>query len=940
MLIIAAFAVTFGVFANGSMKATAPSLAEILGHFDHEAAMPQPKVKAVRTAAYRPANVVLSPAVAEAIKPKLHNAAVGAMPVVDALDLSAAVDVTAPLPEFDGRFDDEGWFTLGYFGPKVPSVTARPAGSVTKSFAFNAPAIVRGGSSHKADRSVVKTEHSKMFAPVVASLNIDGAVAAGAKKKSTGHSGLRAAGSRNVVMHAIDLTITPEAAPVLEIEHASPAAEITAIDAAAEKGIFVAAVMPAAVRPAVAIKAAAPVEIVKAHYVASESLFTPIDLAEEIAPAMIAGRTTRPLISKQGVGGRPRHFDSKASVSFGVKHPEVEAPVVVEEPIVTEAHLPTETELAVEAPAPAEAPKPLEPAAVMLDAEHSERAAWLSSYLTTSPEVTAASLDRPKAVTYTPRKAAAAVVTGMTTLNIAPMKRGDGSYCDPNFVGEPIRFSQTAELKLEDLLLQIHNRFGVNFVMGPNVGQLPINIKAGAIPWNVLLRSQLFISGVRAKCIDQTTIELVENSVLPSLQDQAEVKTRFVKLKFLQRTGGGTVDLANRSQGGQNGGQGGGCGGSSAGQGGQTGGGGQNGGGQQGETAGQQSSTKFDKLIIEIEKILGIRSMTESSVGGGGGGGQTTNVQQAEVIRTNRFVTQIPGRNILAIRATDEEHELIDQIIARADRPPFQVVIKALVYTANQDKLYDVGVRTTIIGGTADRRTRGGVFGHTIGGGGTLFDFSTIIGTFDFNVQATALQENGVISVKSRPFATVLDGLCTTLNVGRSIPIVIDSTLGGQGDVVFVDASNNLAVTPYVIDDDNGDPMAVTLELRLGANDVDTSVTARDVPAISQRSIQTQLLLGEDKTAILGGFTVDADTRTVSKTPGLGDIPLIGELFKRRVKSSQINRLYFAISASVIPFGEVIRPVDVPGATTEPPSITPPMKERSDKAEPKQVKGP
>jgi type II secretory pathway component GspD/PulD (secretin) len=224
-----------------------------------------------------------------------------------------------------------------------------------------------------------------------------------------------------------------------------------------------------------------------------------------------------------------------------------------------------------------------------------------------------------------------------------------------------------------------------------------------------------------------------------------------------------------------------------------------------------------------------------------------------------------------------------------------------------------------------------------VGENGTLFDFSTIIGTFDFNVQANALQENGIIAIKSRPFATVLDGLCTTLNVGRELPIVIDSTLGGQGDVVFVNAANNLAVTPYVVDDENGDPMAVTLDLRLTANDVDSSISARGVPAISERSIQTQLLLGEDKTAILGGFTVDQDSKTVSKTPGLGDIPIIGELFKRRVRDTRINRLYFAISVSVVPWGEAIEPVAVPGATTQPPSLTPEQLKRAIKAEPKQV---
>jgi type II secretory pathway component GspD/PulD (secretin) len=526
----------------------------------------------------------------------------------------------------------------------------------------------------------------------------------------------------------------------------------------------------------------------------------------------------------------------------------------------------------------------------------------------------------------------------LSTSNVAPRSRpaaaSDGSYCDPNFVGEPIVFNQMVDLTLDDLVTQIHNRFGVNFLMGPKVRQHPINIKSGAIPWNVLLRSQLFVSGIRAKCINTNTIELVDNNDLPRLQDSADVVTKFVKLKFLQRTSGGTVDLAGRSNGGgQNGGQGG-CGGSSqgtSGGGGISGGGGVTG-GQQGQTVAQQQSSRFDKLIIEIEKILGIRSMTESSAGQGGAtGGQT------EERRTNRFVTQIPGRNILVIRATEEEFALIDQIIQRADRPPFQVVVKGLVYTADQNRLRDIGVQTSITGGTADNRTNGSVTGHTLGGSGTLFDFSTILGTFDFNVQATALQENGIISIKSRPFATVIDGLCTTLNVGRELPIVIDSTLGGQGDVVFVNAANNLAVTPYVIDDENGNPMAVTLDLRLTANDVDSSVTARGVPAISERSIQTQLLLNEDKTAILGGFTVDSDSKTIQKTPGIGDIPIIGELFKRRIRDTRLNRLYFAISVDVVPYGEVIEPVKVPGATTDPPSLTPKMLDRSTKAEPKQV---
>ncbi len=474
------------------------------------------------------------------------------------------------------------------------------------------------------------------------------------------------------------------------------------------------------------------------------------------------------------------------------------------------------------------------------------------------------------------------------------------------------------ELYLDDLLSQIHKRFGVNFLMGQNVGNLPINIRSDELPWTTLLRSQLFLSGVRATCIGNNTIQLVKNTELKTLQDNQEVKTSFIKLKYLQPSGGSNVDVAGRSsgQGGGGGGQGGGC---------QSGGGGQGGGSQGGQSGGQSGGCgNFEKLLFEIEKILGIRSATNSG-GGGGGGGSTQN--SSEPIKTNRSVSQIPGRNILLVRATDEELILINQIIGKADRPPFQVIIKGLVYTANETRLRDIGVQTSITAGTADGRSTSSILGHTLGGAGTLFDFSTIIGTVDFSVQANALQQNGIISIKSRPFATVLDGETADLEVGRQIPVLTQgSIVGGQaGNLEFIGASNLLSVTPVVIDDDDGKPVGVNLNLQLESNEVDTAVISQGIPTVNRRSIQTRLVFNQEKTIILGGFTVDSNSNDVSKTPGLGDLPILGWLFKRKVKRSEINRLYFAISVEIVPYGSLIEPVKVPGVTTDIPTVTPEM---------------
>ncbi len=529
-----------------------------------------------------------------------------------------------------------------------------------------------------------------------------------------------------------------------------------------------------------------------------------------------------------------------------------------------------------------------------------------------------------------------------------------GTFCDPNFVGEPITFMQTAELTLDDLLREIHNRFGVNFLAGPKVGSLPINIKTNSIPWNTLLNSQLFVLGVRSTCINSNTIQLVSNEEEVALEkgrlDAAALRTEFIKLKYLQPTTGGNRNIAGQSTNQNNSGL---CG-----SGGNSGGGG-------GGSGGSQNCGTFEQLKFEIEKILGLYDTRSSSASrqtvDRNDGSQTISGDERDGgARRLGSVSQIPGRNILVVRATADQLAQIRQIIELADRPPFQVIIKGLVYTANENRLRDIGVQSSIIFGTGNLNTLGGILGQpgvspsevdpttgrpvpggvrSLGGGfgqppvgGSLFGFSTLIGTAQFSVQATALEQNGVISIKSRPFATVLDGDTTDLNVGRQIPVLIQAqnSLGGDpGELQILEAGNLLSVTPHVIDDENGNPVAVNLDVQLESNDVDLSVISQGVPSVTRRSIQSRLILNQEKTIILGGFTVDSNNYTVAKTPGLGDIPILGYLFKRKIRADQINRLYFAISVSVIPYGSVIEPVVVPGATTDIPSITPEMLKRA-----------
>lgn len=468
-----------------------------------------------------------------------------------------------------------------------------------------------------------------------------------------------------------------------------------------------------------------------------------------------------------------------------------------------------------------------------------------------------------------------------------PVSSPSTDFCDPSFVGAPIGFSSATSLTMNELLDQIHRRFGVSFLVEDKIGDIPINVKAENVPWNVLLNSQLYISGIRARCLDAGIIQLAFNSSVPKMQDTAEITTKVIKLKFLQPASTGSVDLAGRTGANANRG----C-------------------AEAGDTQGAGTGCgNFEKLVIEIERILGLKRQAS--------GGQSTEEQ-----RPNRSMTQIPGRNILVVRGSKDEVALIEQVVAIADRAPFQVVIKGLIYTVNESKARDVGVSrigatdlvTPPIPSTIPTNPNTLRLGNLSGSG---FDVSAIVGTIQFGIEASALEASGAISVKSRPFAVVLDGEKADLDVGRQLPIAIQGGLNTAGQLQIIQASNILSITPYVIDDEDGKPVAVNLSVQIESNDVDRTVVVQGLPAVNRRSIQTRLVIDQEQTVILGGFTIDSESDEVSKTIGLGDIPLIGNLFKRKVKKEETNRLYFAISVSVVPYGENLKSVDVPGASTE-----------------------
>jgi type II secretory pathway component GspD/PulD (secretin) len=132
------------------------------------------------------------------------------------------------------------------------------------------------------------------------------------------------------------------------------------------------------------------------------------------------------------------------------------------------------------------------------------------------------------------------------------------------------------------------------------------------------------------------------------------------------------------------------------------------------------------------------------------------------------------------------------------------------------------------------------------------------------------------------------------LQIGETYPIVYStSVLGGQ-NVQYVDVGVHLRLTPTI-----GSDGSVTADLHPEYSEF-MGFTPTGYPIVSNRKIDSSLRVRDGQAIVLGGLIRDASNETVSKVPGLGDIPLVGGLFRNRQTNHERDEIVFLITPHVL----------------------------------------
>jgi general secretion pathway protein D len=274
--------------------------------------------------------------------------------------------------------------------------------------------------------------------------------------------------------------------------------------------------------------------------------------------------------------------------------------------------------------------------------------------------------------------------------------------------------------------------------------------------------------------------------------------------------------------------------------------------------------------------------------------------------------------NSLIIMADKDDYLVLEEVIKKLDIPRSMVYIEALIMEVDLEKSLDIGVDWSVFGKTTidgKETAIGGGFrqglevgpGELLQGGltmGLLTEPITIAGITVNNISAivNAVKTDDDFRILSTPQVLTTDNEEARITVGENRPYQTRSTTDVSGGTFesfeYRDVGKILKITPHVTE---GRLVRMQINLEVTAIDASaTALTSATQPVTLKRTVDTTVIVSDSQTIVIGGLIDDTTTLTETKVPVLGDIPILGWLFKDQAETNQKTNLYIFLTPRVI----------------------------------------
>src|SRR5881296_2687748 len=288
------------------------------------------------------------------------------------------------------------------------------------------------------------------------------------------------------------------------------------------------------------------------------------------------------------------------------------------------------------------------------------------------------------------------------------------------------------------------------------------------------------------------------------------------------------------------------------------------------------------------------------------------------------MITVDPDTRRLVIITDEETSQYISQVVSNLDRPRPQVLIKVVFLEVTHRDSLDIGVEG---GGTRQ------INDSTKGSGATAFGLSglnsaatnvplnslglpvqsfspvppgaglyQVLGS-DFQATLRAIAQAGKTEVLSRPSILARNNQQATITVGQSVPLVTSVSYNGLNGtpvsaISYQSVGIILRVTPFINSSGMGE-MIVSPQISQLSDQSVTISAGVTAPVINMRSADTVVVTPDGQPVVIGGLMEKSKMQSDSKIPILGDIPLLGNLFKHKVRSDSKTELIIFLTPHI-----------------------------------------
>jgi type IV pilus assembly protein PilQ len=471
-------------------------------------------------------------------------------------------------------------------------------------------------------------------------------------------------------------------------------------------------------------------------------------------------------------------------------------------------------------------------------------------------------------------------------------------YGQPGFVGEPINLN-VVNADIRDILNYITEQYGVNFVIDSSVGAVPVTVNVQDVPWNVALDAVLKANrlGIESNGnilrVATTDVLAKESEIQKVLNDSrldaSPLVTEFIRLNYARASG--TLAQAAGSTGAFSGGAtnlsfSGGAGGDATG-----------GGGDQGllpiiarrlsrrgsiEVDGRSNTliiTDVKENIEAIRQLTAILDQPEPQV----------EIDTRIVIAQRNFSRDLGAQLSLAVKGPDgalgafstlpQPNQAASSSSGQSSGPPQQSL----------DPFRDPTSR--ILGPNQPSGALGSASPSTVIGLTT-----GLFGTAQIGLLITAAESKGQAKTVANPRVTALNNRPAQIESGSQIPVQTTQAAGGTAVVTttFVSVPLRLSITPQITD-----VGTVVLRVTIENNTLNTGIAVGGVPGIDTQRMQSEVLVPDGGTTVMGGVLADTEGETRNRTPGMASIPVVGNLFKRKLTTHASSEILFFITPHI-----------------------------------------